>query len=213
MHSHTIPSTRFGVREKNMAQTYSVVYDVSKNFFIAFKNTAGFFFHTGNNGNGDIYPKGFPIKNSPGEAALPGGALAANTNPAIGAANEFQEETGVELRKYNEKLAPKEWHDGTGKTEYYGVYYQFSSAVFNDISSQATANIKTGVSAAKDVRDEKIKTYKDIFKKYPNCPPDNELATGLVWNLDRDWSEIQALNKSQSTSWFYIILKNLKDNL
>ncbi|VWC18397.1 NUDIX hydrolase [Burkholderia lata] len=196
-----------------MAQTYAVVRDSSKNFFIAVKNTKGFFFHTDNNGNGVIYQNGTVIKNGPGESALPGGGLAANTDPAIGAANEFQEETGVELRNFDGKLMPKEWHGVTGKYEYYGVYYQFSSAVFNDISSRAIANLRTGADAAAAIRNGKIKTYKDIFKTYPNCPGDNELATGSVWNLDRDWSRIQALNNSQSTSWFYEILKNLKNNI
>ncbi|MDR6502025.1 NUDIX hydrolase [Burkholderia sp. DN3021] len=197
-----------------MAQTYAVVYDTSKNFFIAVKNTSGFFFHTDNNGNGNIYPPdGTPIRNGPGEPALPGGGLAANTDPAIGAANEFQEETGVELRKFDGKLMPKEWHHGTGKSEYYGVYYQFSNAVFNDISGKAIANLKTGADAAAAIGNGRIGTYKDIFKIYPNCPKDNELATGSIWNLDRDWSKIQALNNSQSTNWFYIILKNLKDNI
>ncbi len=196
-----------------MAQTYAVVYDNSKNFFIAVKNIKGYFFHTDNSGNGTIYPSGFPIKNGPGESALPGGALAAGGDPAIGAANEFQEETGVELRNFDGKLTPKEWHDGTGNNEYYGVYYQFSNAVFSEISSKAIANIRTGVDAAAAVANGTIKTYKDIYKKYPNCPKDNELATGSIWNLDRDWSKIQALNNSQNTNWFYIILKNLKDNI
>jgi 8-oxo-dGTP pyrophosphatase MutT (NUDIX family) len=194
-----------------MAQTYAVVYDQSKNFFIAIKNTVSFFYHSTT--GGQIFPpNGTPITHGPGEAALPGGGLT-STDPAIGAANEFQEETGVELRSFDGKLTPKEWHDGKDKTEYYGVYFQFSNTVFNQISSTAIANLKTGVDAAADIKNKKITSYQDIFKKYPHCPQDNELARGEVWNLDRDWSKIQALNNSQNTNWFYVILKNLKDQI
>ncbi|WP_423396494.1 hypothetical protein [Burkholderia sp. LMG 21824] len=196
-----------------MAQAYAVVYDTSKNFFIAVKNEVAFFFHTDNNGNGVIYPPdGTPIKNGPGEPALPGGGVAGKADPAIGAANEFQEETGVELREFDLELKPKEWHEKTNKYEYYGVYYRFSRAVFNDVSRKAIANINTGAQAAAAIGNGRIRTYRDIFKTYPNCPKDNELAAGLIWNLDRDWSRIQALNNSTSTNWFYIILKNLKEN-
>ncbi|MGZ2745142.1 NUDIX hydrolase [Burkholderia stagnalis] len=193
-----------------MAQTYAVVYDSnSKNFFIAIKNQRSFFYHT--NG-GQIFPDGEAIKHGPGLAALPGGRLESD-DPAIGAADEFREETGVELRRFHCEVWPKEWHAGSGDWEYYGVYFKFSSTEFQSASEAAIQNLVTGAAAARSIASRQIRSYRDIYKRYPNCPEDNELASGEIWNLDKDWAKIDALAKNKNTDWFYSILLNLRNVL
>ncbi|WGS40531.1 NUDIX hydrolase [Burkholderia sp. JSH-S8] len=194
-----------------MAQTYAVVYDSSsRNFFIAVKNRRSFFYHT--NGGRIFPPNGVAITHGPGLPALPGGGLE-SPDPAIGAANEFQEETGVELRQFHGEVWPKEWHQGSGKSEYYGVYFKFSLANFKSIGAAAITNLVTGVNVARAIANGQIKSYPEIFNQYPNCPPDNELASGEIWNLDKDWAKIEALGNDENTDWFYSILLNLRNVL
>ncbi|NEN97322.1 MAG: NUDIX hydrolase [Moorea sp. SIO3I7] len=195
------------------AQTYAVVYEQSGNFYIGTKNQKGYFFHNNSSSGGNVIPKGQQLNGS-GKKALPGGKLEpAGSDPAIGAANEFYEETGVELRNFSGKLEPREFHQGQGNAEYYGVYYLLSSQDFSRIKDDAEKNLKTGVKVAEEIRKGNIKNYNEIHKKYPGCPQDNELASGESWNLNNDWSKIQALKGDRDTDWFYYILDNLRKNL
>jgi 8-oxo-dGTP pyrophosphatase MutT (NUDIX family) len=194
-----------------MAQTYAVVYDSSGNFFIAVKNTRSYFYHSDSDADGTIYPCGFPVTNGPGLRALPGGKLTAS-DPAIGAANEFAEETGVELRDFNLKLLPEAWHAKDGKLEYYGVYFHVSPEIFEEISNSAIANLETGVTVSDEIQNRQIQAYADIVKQFPSCPKDNELASGVVWNLEHNWADIAKLD-ARGTDWFYVILKHLRDHL
>ncbi len=188
-----------------MPQTYAVVYDEHGNFFIARKNERAYFFHS-KGGGGTIFPNGIRIKNGPGLSALPGGKLEAD-DPAIGAADEFFEETGVQLRAFEQELTPPEYHEDP---DYFGVYFKVSSEILTLISREAIQNIATAGQAAAGIRNGRIRTYDGIFEIYPNCPQDNELGSGEIWNLFTDWAKIEALRGSRSTDWFYHILLNLR---
>ncbi len=186
-------------------QTYAVVYQENGNFFMATKNYRGYFFHF-DRGGGQIYTEGFPIKYGAGLSALPDGGLK-STDPAIGAANEFYEETKVELRDFVQELTPQAYQD----ERYYGVYFKFSADDFATICDRAINNIAAGVDAVAGIENGRIRNYEDITT-YPNCPLDNELAHGAVWNIQADWERIEALN-NEDTNWFYYILRNLRENL
>lgn len=192
-----------------MPQTYAVVYVENGDFIIAKKNELGYFFQSQT--GGDIYPNGFPIRNGPGLSALPGGSFPNGTDPAIGAGNEFWEETGVQLRSFEQKVQSVQFLDRGHY--YYGVYYKLSQNDFFSVFNHASNSIQIANQlVASDIQTGIITNYSQISRLYPRCPLDNELASCQIWNLYRDWSEIQALNYNQSTNWFFEILDYLKNN-
>ena len=192
-----------------MAQVYACVHDGLGNFFIGVKNKVAYFFHS--NG-GKVYPSGTPITNGPGDPALPGGKLEYN-DPAIGAAEELLEETGVQIRDFAPNLKPDEWHKKPDGNEYYGVYFQVSPEQFKSIVESANSNIKTGVTVAEQIAKGVIKSYAAIHQAFGSCPLDNELASGLVLNITTDWEKIKTFESKDTTSWYFDILLNLKNSL
>ena len=127
------------------------------------------------------------------------------------------EETGIDIGDLQSlKLEPREWTPPKGEQysgEYYGVYFKVSSADFLMITNTAKDNLEQGFKAAKDIKNKKITKYSGIKEKYPGSPADNELESQFIWNLQKNWDDIEALKKSGNTNWFYYILENLKNKL
>jgi hypothetical protein len=156
------------------------------------------------------------------KSALPGGDLEGQ-DPIDGALREFYEETGDWIISGPDEqgfaLEPVMFEGSTdqGDGKYYGVYFDVGHAL-NNVLNRVNENLRAGASAAVAVQNGRITDYSDLAVRFPNCPPDNELAylkpnTNLpatrIWNLQRDWPTIQGWQSDRDLSWFYYILNNL----
>ena len=153
-----------------------------------------------------------PSRTAPEIQHFRGGKLEYN-DPAIGAAEELLEETGVQIRDFAPDLKPDEWHKKPDGKEYYGVYFQVSPEQFKSIVESANSNIKTGVTVAEQIAKGAIKSYAAIHQAFGSCPVDNELASGFVLNITADWEKIKTFESKDTTSWHFDILLNLKNSL
>jgi hypothetical protein len=193
-----------------MAQVYAVVHNGKGEFLIAFKNQKGYFFHDPENeGQGFILPAGKKL-NGASNFALPGGGLA--TGPVnldlvvLGARKEMLEETTIQL---NRQIANDFYFADPG-SEYYAAYFQ-AGADYRLI--QATIHEKlahAGSAAAQIANNTWTGTYPELIHDF-DCPMDNELRDLYSWDLVEDWEAICQLLHNKATSWYYYILKNLRD--
>ena len=192
-----------------MAQfVYAIVYDDSENFASFVKNTKGYFFSDpANPGSGSVNANPSGNLHGAGKFAFPGGGLKSGEDEFTGAIREFLEETNYDLTsKYTDSFSLKRL---SGSHTYYGVYFCVSN--LSEIVSTITTNLTAGQNAATDIQSGTITSYGAIYTKYPNCPPDNELATVAAWNLETDEIKIEQLNNDTDTDWFWDILDYLHD--
>lgn len=189
-------------------QVYMLLYDEKKSFIMCHKNKVAYFFHDPKGPGGTIYPKGFPIKNGPGDYALPGGRLE-DKDVVEGAYKEWLEETNVALNPAFLKFSLDQQKDyvaarGRGTTD-------FLVGVFNSV----TRNLATGAQAAQAVADGKYGAgqYDALREAYPGCPKDNELDQAWLMNVndEKDWKLISSWKGDKVIGWYYEILLRLKE--
>jgi ADP-ribose pyrophosphatase YjhB (NUDIX family) len=184
---------------------YAIVYDNTGNFAKFVKNTYGYFFSDPKNpGSGQVIPNPSRTLNGAGKFAFPGGGLKFNEDVPTGAIREFYEETKYTLTQ--QQLTG--YFTGEDKdSTYYGVFFKVDN--LNDVVSTITTNLSQGQQAATDIQQSKITKYEDIATSYPNCPPDNELASIAVWNIVGNETDISLLMNDTDTNWFYSMLVDL----
>lgn len=181
---------------------YAIVYDGSKNFAAFVKNKYGHFF---SKDRVVILSPKRPL-NGASKFAFPGGGLDEGEEPVAGAIREFYEETNYNLTKY--ETTPQFLTRQSDPHTYYGVYFKVAN--LDEIIGVVTESLNQGNQAAQNVKDETITTYAKIRQTYLSCPPDNELASVAIWNLEDDKDDkIAALEKDDATNWFFDILGEL----
>lgn len=196
-------------------QVYAVLYSDKGDFLMGRKPKRGYFFH--DSSDGKIYPKGVSL-NGAEKPALPGGKLEGKDIVA-GAQKEFQEECGakisfsdsaliIEQQEYELQPTNTWVPSGAG---YCAVFFKVVNVYLGEIAYiiQET-NLRQAIKAVEKISNKEITAYKDIFNKYPYCPPDNELDMAEIWNLERDKGKIAELKDDKATDWFYAILMCLE---
>lgn len=194
-----------------MSQVYAVLHDGNRNFLIGVKNGRGYYFHNSSPASrerGEIKPSGQPL-NGGGLYALPGGHLEGGYTPANGALAEFLEEVNEDLAREKNVLNPDAYY---GSDDYWGVYFQVTPILLEDLWRRGQANLVAGVAAANAVIAHRYDAhqYAQLTRDFPKSPMDNELHECVIGNLDRDWNVIEKWEKDRNLSWFYYILLNLK---
>lgn len=184
---------------------YAIVYDSSGDFAKFVKNIKGYFFSNPNKpGSGTVNANPNGELHGAGKFAFPGGGLKSSENRLDGAVREFYEETKYTL----DKQQSTGYYTGEDKTNtYYGVFFKVDN--LSEIISTVTQNLAQGQQAATDIQQSKITKYEDIATSYPNCPPDNELASIAVWNIVTNETDISLLINDNDTDWFYSMIVDL----
>lgn len=189
-------------------QVYTVLYEQSGRFLLAHKPLRGYYFIDERTGVGSVLRSGKAL-NGAGNYALPGGKRKQDEPLNVAGWREFQEETGVQIAA----LATTN-HEFSN--DYAAVYVRSAQQQFNTTATDIIQiRLPDGMGAAHQIADDKIRSYADIFRNFPQAPPDNELDDGYIWDVNdpTDWQIIESWHNDPNIGWYYEILRYLKTSV
>lgn len=189
--------------EEIRVQVYACVYTPNGDFALATKPVKGYFFSTR---GGTVVPAG-QVLNGGGNYALPGGKLDTGEGVTTGATREWREETNtaVQPQATNEKSWGRQYGAG-----YFRVSVQELERAAQRIDGVV---IPAAEGAVDDIIAGRITRYPQVHTMFPEAPADNEIATVQIWNLQTDWSRIDAWQGHAELGWFYNILNYLRESV
>ena len=185
-------------------QVYCCVYSPNAQFIMARKRLLAYYFAPSRKSPaGNVDPDGIQVRNGGGYVALPGGGLHHGETPCNGARREWMEETNCVVNS----TGNQHWSQPPD----YCVCFVLTGEDLTQVSGRCNLAFAEAEKAVAQIKDLRIKKWKDVQKEFPGAPADNELATTAVWHLFDDWEgKIQPLQGTNYGGWFYDALSHLR---